>query len=94
MRKIFIVAVATLMCGSSFAQTGTGPTPQTDTMNKPGMSSPMNSNAKMMKHKKMKKNMSGSGSMPMNDGQKSSMGGGMNKDNGMMGNGMKSDKKM
>jgi hypothetical protein len=39
--KTMIAATAALalMCGAAFAQSGTGPTPQTDTMNKPGMSS-------------------------------------------------------
>lgn len=38
MRKIAIAATITLMCSTAFAQ-GTGPAPQNDTMNKPGMSS-------------------------------------------------------
>ena len=72
MRKVFIAAIATLMCGSAFAQT-TGPAPQTDTMSKPVMADPMNANAKMKK-KKMKHGMSSAkSSAPMNDGQKSSM---------------------
>jgi pentapeptide MXKDX repeat protein len=36
MKKILIAAAVTLMCGSAFAQ-NTGPAPQGDTMNKPGM---------------------------------------------------------
>jgi hypothetical protein len=38
MKKFLITGVAlTLMCGSALAQTGTGPAPQGDIMNKPGM---------------------------------------------------------
>jgi hypothetical protein len=38
MKKFLITGAAlTLMCGSAFAQTGTGPAPQGDNMNKPGM---------------------------------------------------------
>ena len=37
MKKILIAAAVTLMCGSAFAQTSTGPAPQGDNMNKPGM---------------------------------------------------------
>ena len=37
MRKIALATAMTLMCSTAFAQ-GTGPAPQTDTMNKPGMS--------------------------------------------------------
>ncbi len=36
MKKILIATAVTLMCSSAFAQ-GTGPTPQTDNMTKPGM---------------------------------------------------------
>jgi hypothetical protein len=42
MKRILIAAAAvTMMCGSAFAQTGTGPAPQSDNMNKPGMSDGM-----------------------------------------------------
>ena len=38
MKKIFIAAAAlTIMCGSAFAQSSTGPAAQQDNMNKPGM---------------------------------------------------------
>jgi hypothetical protein len=38
MRKIILTgAFITLMCGSAFAQGSTGPAPQGDNMNKPGM---------------------------------------------------------
>ena len=37
MKKILIATAMTLMCSSAFAQTGTGPAPQGDNMNKPGM---------------------------------------------------------
>jgi pentapeptide MXKDX repeat protein len=37
MRKIMIAATLSLMCGSAFAQSSTGPAPQSDNMNKPGM---------------------------------------------------------
>jgi hypothetical protein len=37
MKKILIAAAVTLMCGSAFAQTGTGPAAQSDDTNKPGM---------------------------------------------------------
>lgn len=40
MKKLIAVAALSLMCGSAFAQT-TGPTPQTDTMQKPGMNNSM-----------------------------------------------------
>lgn len=36
MKKLIAVAVLTLMCGPAFAQ-NTGPQPQTDKMQKPGM---------------------------------------------------------
>ena len=36
MKKIIAVTTFTLMCGSAFAQ-NTGPQPQTDNMQKPGM---------------------------------------------------------
>jgi hypothetical protein len=39
MKKILIAAAVTLMCGSAFAQTGTGPAAQSDDTNKPGMTS-------------------------------------------------------
>jgi hypothetical protein len=37
MKKILIAAAVTLICGSAFAQTSTGPAAQSDEMNKPGM---------------------------------------------------------
>lgn len=74
MRKIAIATVMTLMCSTAFAQ-GTGPAPQTDTMNKPGMSSGTMDNGSMgkgskgsmnkttgMNKGKMKKDMSKDGS--------------------------------
>jgi hypothetical protein len=36
MRKFLIAASWIVMCGSAFAQSGTTPTPQGDTTNKPG----------------------------------------------------------
>lgn len=45
MRKILIAAAVTLLTGSAFAQ-GTGPQPQNDMTNKPGMT---NSNSGMDK---------------------------------------------
>jgi hypothetical protein len=40
MRKIILTGAAlTLMCGTAFAQTSTGPAAQGDNMNKPGMTS-------------------------------------------------------
>ena len=35
MKKLFAVTALTLMCTSAFAQTGTGPAPQSDNMKKP-----------------------------------------------------------
>jgi hypothetical protein len=37
MRKIILATALTLMCGSAFAQTSTGPGAQGDNMTKPGM---------------------------------------------------------
>ena len=37
MKKILIAGALTLMCSSAFAQGTTGPAPQGDNMNKPGM---------------------------------------------------------
>jgi len=37
MKKILIATAVTLMCGSAFAQTNTGPAAQSDNMQKPGM---------------------------------------------------------
>jgi hypothetical protein len=37
MKKILVAAAVTLMCGSAFAQTGTGPAAQSDDTSKPGM---------------------------------------------------------
>lgn len=39
MKKIFIAAAVTLMCGAASAQTGTGPATQSGDVNKPGMTS-------------------------------------------------------
>src|ERR1700761_3205395 len=51
MRKILLATAAmAIMCGSALAQMGDG-------MDKPGMSSSMNSNARMMRHHKMKHHM-------------------------------------
>jgi pentapeptide MXKDX repeat protein len=36
MKKLLIATAVTLMCGSAFAQTSTGPAAQGDNMNKPG----------------------------------------------------------
>jgi pentapeptide MXKDX repeat protein len=74
MRKIALATAMTLMCSTAFAQ-GTGPAPQNDTMNKPGMSNgtmdkgsmdkgskgSMNNTTGMNKDK-MKKDMSKDGS--------------------------------
>jgi pentapeptide MXKDX repeat protein len=65
MRKIAIATAMTLMCSTAFAQ-GTGPAPQTDTMNKPGMSNGTMDNGSMGKDTR--------GSMKNTTG--------MNKDNG------------
>jgi pentapeptide MXKDX repeat protein len=37
MKKILVATALTLMCGSAFAQTNTGPAPQSDNVQKPGM---------------------------------------------------------
>ena len=37
MRKILLATTLTLMCGSAFAQGSTGPAPQGDNVQKPGM---------------------------------------------------------
>ena len=71
MRKIALATAMTLMCSTAFAQ-GTGPAPQNDTMNKPGMPNgtmdkgsmdkgSMNNTTGMNKDK-MKKDMSKDGS--------------------------------
>src|SRR3978361_249903 len=39
MKKILVAAAVTLMCGSAFAQTATGPAAQSDDTSKPGMTS-------------------------------------------------------
>lgn len=46
MKKILIATAVTLMCSSAFAQ-GTGPTPQTDNMTKPGMTNGTTTNGTM-----------------------------------------------
>lgn len=47
MKKILMATAMTLMCTAAFAQNGTGPSPQSDNMDKPGMSNGMkNSGAK------------------------------------------------
>ena len=46
MKKILIASAMTLMCSSAFAQ-GTGPTPQTDNMTKPGMTNGTTTNGTM-----------------------------------------------
>ena len=74
MKKILIATAVTLMCSSAFAQ-GTGPTPQTDNMTKPGMTNGAMDNGSMDKGSKgsmnnttgmgkdnMKKDMSKDGS--------------------------------
>ena len=48
MKKILIATAVTLMCSSAFAQ-GTGPTPQTDNMTKPGMTNGTMDNGSMDK---------------------------------------------
>ena len=51
MKKILIATAVTLMCSSAFAQ-GTGPTPQTDNMTKPGMTTGTMDNGSMDKGSK------------------------------------------
>lgn len=51
MKKILFATALTMMCSSAFAQTSMGPAPQADNMNRPGMTSGMNSNARMMHHR-------------------------------------------
>jgi pentapeptide MXKDX repeat protein len=41
MKKILIATAMTLMCTAAFAQNSTGPAPQSDNMDKPGMSDGM-----------------------------------------------------
>ena len=78
MKKILIATAVTLMCSSAFAQ-GTGPTPQTDNMTKPGMTNGTMDNGSMDKGSKgsmnnttgmgkdnMKKDMSKDGSPSAN----------------------------
>jgi pentapeptide MXKDX repeat protein len=80
MKKIIIATAAlTLMCGSAFAQTSTGPAAQGDNMTKPGMSnestdgsmnkgSMSNGSTTGMNNDGMKKDgMSGSGNMKKQD---------------------------
>ena len=76
MKKLLAVAALTLMCSPAFAQ-NTGPQPQTDTMQKPGMNNNMdkgsmnkgttgmsngNMNREGMSRDGMKKDMSKDGS--------------------------------
>ena len=37
MKKIIVATAALMMCGSAFAQNSTGPAPQSNNMDKPGM---------------------------------------------------------
>lgn len=37
MKKIIVTTAALIMCGSAFAQNSTGPAPQSNNMDKPGM---------------------------------------------------------
>ena len=76
MKKILIATAVTLMCSSAFAQ-GTGPTPQTDNMTKPGTTNSTMDNGSMdkggamnnttgMGKDNMKKDMSKEGSPSAN----------------------------
>ena len=75
MKKVLIAAAVSLMCGSAFAQ-GTGPTPQTDNMTKPGMTNGTMDNGSMekgsmnnttgMSKNNMKKDMSKDGAPSAN----------------------------
>jgi pentapeptide MXKDX repeat protein len=76
MKKILIATAAlTLMCGSAFAQTSTGPSAQGDNMTKPGMT---NDPTSMKKEGSMNNGTTGMGNEGMKkDGMSS---GGMKKD--------------
>jgi pentapeptide MXKDX repeat protein len=69
MKKILIATALTLMCSSAFAQTGTGPAPQSDNMQKPGMNN--------MDKGSMDRNSMDKGSMSKDT---TGMNGGMQKD--------------
>ena len=47
MRKIVLATTLTLMCGSAFAQGSTGPAPQGDNVQKPGMTNSGQTNGSM-----------------------------------------------
>jgi pentapeptide MXKDX repeat protein len=69
MKKILIATALTLMCSSAFAQTNTGPAPQSDNIQKPGMNN--------MDKGSMDKNSMDKGSMSKDT---TGMNGGMSKD--------------
>jgi pentapeptide MXKDX repeat protein len=77
MKKILIATALTLMCGSAFAQSTTGPASQGDNMTKPGMTNDS------MNKGSMDKGSANTGTTGMNDGA-------MKKD-GMSKDGMKND---
>jgi hypothetical protein len=68
MKKILVAAAVTLMCGSAFAQTGTGPAAQSDDTNKPGMTNGTTDNGSTGKGAMHK----GSGTTGMSQNGKSS----------------------
>ena len=73
MRRIAIATVMTLMCSTAFAQ-GTGPAPQTDTMNKPGMPNGTMDNGSMNKGTKgSMNNTTGMNKKMKKDGSPSAM---------------------
>jgi pentapeptide MXKDX repeat protein len=80
MKTILVAAAVTLMCGSAFAQTSTGPAPQGDNMNKPRMT---NSGSSM-------NNGTNSGTTGTGMQKEGMSKDGMSKD-GMSKNGMKND---
>jgi hypothetical protein len=47
MRKIVLATTLTLMCGSAFAQGSTGPAPQGDNVQKPGLTNSGQTNGSM-----------------------------------------------
>ena len=63
MKKILIAAAMTLMCTAAFAQNSTGPAPQSDNMDKPGVSNGMKSGTTGMSQDGMTKKHAKKGSM-------------------------------
>jgi pentapeptide MXKDX repeat protein len=86
MRKIILATALTLMCGSAFAQSSTGPAAQGDNMTKPGMTnsstdkgSMSNTTGSSMSKDGMKDGMNKTTGGESKDGQGMNKGGAMSK---------------